>query len=325
MTSIVVLDGYTLNPGDLSWDELKQLGEVTLYDRTSPEDIPSRAAHAEIVLTNKTPLSGETLAKLPKLRYIGVLATGYNIVDIHAARERGIPVTNVPAYSTQSVAQLVFALLLELCHRVRLHSDAVHSGEWTNSADFSFTKSPLVELADKTLGLIGLGRIGLQTARIAQAFGMRVIAVGSGRSQPEAYEGIERVDRETLFRTSDVVSLHCPLTPETERMINAQWLRQMKPTAILINTSRGGLIDESALAEALHSGAIAGAALDVLSTEPPGEDNPLLNAPNCIITPHIAWATKEARSRLMDAAVENIRCYLAGQAANVVNDVCEVK
>jgi glycerate dehydrogenase len=325
MTSIVVLDGYTLNPGDLSWDELKQLGEVTLYDRTSPEDIPSRAAHAEIVLTNKTPLSGETLAKLPKLRYIGVLATGYNIVDIHAARERGIPVTNVPAYSTQSVAQLVFALLLELCHRVRLHSDAVHSGEWTNSADFSFTKSPLVELADKTLGLIGLGRIGLQTARIAQAFGMRVIAVGSGRSQPEAYEGIEWVDRETLFRTSDVVSLHCPLTPETERMINAQWLRQMKPTAILINTSRGGLIDESALAEALHSGAIAGVALDVLSTEPPGEDNPLLNAPNCIITPHIAWATKEARSRLMDAAVENIRCYLAGQAANVVNDVCEVK
>ncbi|WP_284645496.1 D-2-hydroxyacid dehydrogenase [Paenibacillus silviterrae] len=325
MTSIVVLDGYTLNPGDLSWDELKQLGEVTLYDRTSPEDIPSRAAHAEIVLTNKTPLSGETLAKLPKLRYIGVLATGYNIVDIHTARERGIPVTNVPAYSTRSVAQLVFALLLELCHRVRLHSDAVHSGEWTNSADFSFTKSPLVELADKTLGLIGLGRIGLQTARIAQAFRMRVIAVGSGRSQPEAYEGIEWVDRETVFRTSDVVSLHCPLTPETERMINAQWLRQMKPTAILINTSRGGLIDESALAEALHSGAIAGAALDVLSTEPPGEDNPLLNAPNCIITPHIAWATKEARSRLMDAAVENIRCYLAGQAANVINGVCEVK
>lgn len=314
---IVVLDGYTLNPGDLSWKGLEQLGQVHVYDRTAAADIVQRAAAADIVFTNKTPLTAETLAQLPKLKFIGVLATGYNIVDTASARERGIPVANIPAYGTDSVAQFVFALLLELCHRVQVHSDSVFAGEWVNSPDFSYSKAPLIELAGKTFGLIGAGRIGLRTARIAMAFGMNVVTVDRGK-KPEL-EGIGLVDLETLLRTSDVVSLHCPLTTESERLIRADRLRLMKPTAMLINTSRGPLIDEADLAEALRTGQIAGAALDVLSVEPPRPDNPLFHAPNCIITPHIAWASQEARARLMGMAVENVRSFLAGQPQNIVN------
>lgn len=319
MIQIVVLDGYTLNPGDLSWDPLSKLGNVEIYDRTPMEEIVSRASHAEIVLTNKTPITAELLSKLPKLKYIGVLATGYNIVDIEAARQRGIPVTNIPTYGTKSVAQFVFALLLELCSRVQMHSDSVHSGEWTRSQDFCFTKAPLIELADKTMGLIGVGRIGLQTAQIANAFGMKVIAMGSGRKPPVPIDGIEWVDKATLFQEADVLSLHCPLTPETNQIIRAEWLAMMKPSALLINTSRGGLIHETDLADALRAGTIAGAAVDVLSVEPPGQNHPLLQAPNCIVTPHVAWATKEARSRLMNTAVQNIERFLVGDIVNAVN------
>lgn len=315
---IVVLDGYTLNPGDLSWSGLQALGQVTIYDRTAQEDIVARASQADIVLTNKTPLSAGTLEQLPNLRYIGVLATGYNIVDTAYAAERGIVVTNVPAYSSHSVAQLVFALLLELCHHAGVHSDAVHQGEWTRSIDFCFTKSPLIELSSKTIGLIGLGQIGRQTAVIARAFGMRVLAVGSGRTVPSPTEGVEWVGLERLLAESDVVSLHCPLTPATARLINAERLALMKPSAFLINTSRGGLIAEADLADALNNGRLAGAGLDVLSTEPPAADNPLIGARNCIITPHIAWATKEARERLMAIAVDNVSRFLQGQAVNVV-------
>ncbi|UUZ96329.1 D-2-hydroxyacid dehydrogenase [Paenibacillus sp. P25] len=317
--NIVVLDGYTLNPGDLSWKGLEELGRTVIYDRTAPDDIVERAAEADTILTNKTPLSAEVLARLPKLRYIGVLATGYNIVDTEATRERGIPVTNVPTYGTHSVVQFVFALLLELCHRVQLHSDAVHAGEWTRSVDFCFTRSPLVELAGKTIGLIGLGRIGSQTAQVARAFGMRVLASGGGRTAPPKVEGVEWVELDELLKQSDVVSLHCPLTPATEKLLQAERISLMKPTAFLINTSRGPLIDEQALADALNEGRIAGAALDVLSTEPPKADNPLLGARNCLITPHIAWATQEARARLMETAVDNVRHFLAGEIVNTVN------
>ncbi|TVY09414.1 D-2-hydroxyacid dehydrogenase [Paenibacillus cremeus] len=317
--NIVVLDGYTLNPGDLDWDGLRQLGELAVYDRTAPELIVERAAAADLVLTNKTPLTAATIGELPRLKYIGVLATGYNVVDTAAAAARGIPVANVPTYGTTSVAQAVFALLLELCHRVQLHSDAVHAGDWTRSPDFCFTRAPQIELAGKTLGLIGLGRIGLQTAKIAGAFGMRVVAVGSGRSKPQPVEGVEWVELDELLARSDVVSLHCPLTPATEKLIQAERIARMKPSALLINTSRGALIHEQDLADALNAGRLAGAALDVLSVEPPTPDNPLLTARNCVITPHIAWATKEARSRLMATAVDNARAFLSGQPVNVVN------
>lgn len=316
---IVILDGYTLNPGDLDWSGLEKHGEVTVYERTDEADIPLRAADAEAVLTNKTPLRAATLAQLPKLRYIGVLATGYNVVDIDAARERRIPVTNVPTYGTEAVAQFVFALLLELCHRVQRHSDAVMAGEWASSADFCFVRSPLLGLDGRTLGLIGLGRIGRQTARIANAFGMRVIAVGSGRRTPEPEEGVEWVSRERLLAEADVISLHCPLTPETERMINAEFLARMKPTALLINTSRGGLVHEADLAQALNDGRIAGAGLDVLSQEPPRDGSPLIGARNCLITPHIAWAALEARKRLLDTAVGNVEAYVRGEPRHVVN------
>src|SRR5690625_2806771 len=237
MLNIVVLDGYTLNPGDLVWTPLEKMGKVTIYDRTRDEDIVERASVAQIVLTNKTPFTKETLAQLPNLKYIGVLATGYNIIDMETAKERGIIVTNVPTYSTKSVTQLVFALLLELCHRVQWHSDAVHDGDWVNSVDFSFTRSPLIELADKTIGIIGLGRIGKQTAEVAQAFGMRVLAVGSGRSNPPEILGIEWVELNELLKRSDVISLHCPMTPATEKLINADRLSRMKKSAFLINTS----------------------------------------------------------------------------------------
>lgn len=315
---IVVLDGYTLNPGDLEWSKLNSLGELTVYDRTAESQIVERAADAEIVLTNKTPLSAQMIQQLSKLRYIGVLATGYNIVDTQAAKENGIIVTNVPAYSSHSVAQLVFALLLEFCHRVQQHSDSVLNGDWSGSIDFSYSRSTLVELSGQTMGLIGLGQIGKQTALIAQAMGMKVIATGSGRNVPQPVEGIEWVQLDELLQRSDVISLHCPLTPATNQLIDAKRIAQMKPTAILINTARGGLLNEEDVAHALNEGRLAGAGLDVLTVEPPRPDNPLLHAKNVIITPHIAWATKEARARLMNTAIGNVRAYLDGRQVNVV-------
>lgn len=315
---IVVLDGYTLNPGDLEWSRLNSLGELTVYDRTAESQIVERAADAEIVLTNKTPLSAQMIQQLPKLRYIGVLATGYNIVDTQVAKENGIIVTNVPAYSSHSVAQLVFALLLEFCHRVQQHSDSVLNGDWSGSIDFSYSRSTLVELSGQTMGLIGLGQIGKQTALIAQAMGMKVIATGSGRNVPQPVEGIEWVQLDELLQRSDVISLHCPLTPATNQLIDAKRIAQMKPTAILINTARGGLLNEEDVAHALNEGRLAGAGLDVLTVEPPRPDNPLLHAKNVIITPHIAWATKEARARLMDTAIGNVRAYVDGRPVNVV-------
>jgi glycerate dehydrogenase len=315
--NICVLDGYTLNPGDLSWDELRQLGACEIYDRTPPAEMIDRAANAEIVLTNKMPLPRATLGALPKLKYIGILATGTNVVDLPAAQERNIAVTNVPAYSTRSVAQATFALLLELTQRTGHHAQRVRDGGWTRSTDWCFWDFPLVELDGLTVGILGFGRIGVSVAEIAQAFGMNVIAHNSSSKPMPPY--VRRVDLETLFRTSDVVSLHCPLTPQTQNFVNAERLGWMKPSAILLNTSRGPLVDETALAEALNSGRLAGAGLDVLSTEPPPADNPLLQAKNCIITPHNAWGTRAARARLMRVAVDNVRAFLAGKPQNVVN------
>jgi len=313
---IVVLDGYTLNPGDLDWGVFREMGEFEVYDRTPRELVIERAKGAEILLTNKTPLPAETLSRLPQVRYIGVLATGYNVVDVAYANERGIVVTNVPAYGTHTVAQFTFALLLELCSRVQLHDTAVHAGEWTRSPDFCFTKAPLVELYGKTLGIIGFGSIGRQVARIGQAFGMRVATVDRGKRYAEQPEYLELSE---IFRQADVISVHCPLTPETEGLICKKTLERMKPSAFLINTSRGGLVVERDLADALNEGRIAGAGLDVLSTEPPAADNPLLTARNCIITPHIAWATKEARERLMNIAADNLRAFLEGRPQNTVS------
>ena len=309
---IVVLDGYTLNPGDLNWDGLKALGEVQVHDRTPEAEVAARAAGATIALTNKTPLRAATLEKLPELRYIGVLATGYDIVDVQAARERGIPVTNIPTYGTHSVAQFTFALLLELCHHVSRHADDVRAGGWSRSPDWSYHVAPLVELAGKTLGIVGYGRIGRQVGAIGEAFGMRVIAhdVGGG-------DGL--VPLEQLLREADVVTLHCPLTPENRGFIDSARIALMKPSAVLINTARGPLVNEADLAEALNTGRIAAAALDVLSKEPPPAGNPLLTARNCLLTPHIAWATKEARARLMKIAVDNVRAFLDGKPVNVVN------
>jgi glycerate dehydrogenase len=316
---ITVLDGYCLNPGDLSWDALGRIGDVEVFDRTRVEEVLDRAGGAEIVFTNKTPLPGSILQQLPALRYIGVLATGYNIVDVDAARARGIVVANIPTYGTASVAQFVFALLLELCHHVGVHADAVRGGEWSCSPDWSFWKSPLMELAGKTMGIIGFGRIGRQTGRIADAMGMRVIANDTYQGDAPAYPEFRWATVEELLRDSDVVSLHSPLFAETRGMINAQTLARMKPTAFLINTSRGPLVVDQDLADALNAGRLAGAALDVLSVEPPAPDNPLLSARNCLVTPHIAWATREARSRLMDLAVANVTAFLAAAPVNVVN------
>ena len=304
---IVVLDGYALNPGDLSWQPLGSLGELEVFDRTPAELTVERACGATAVLTNKTALTAGVLDRLPDLRYIGVLATGYNVIDIEAARRRGIVVSNVPTYGTFSVAQFVFALLLELCHRVAQHSEAVRGGAWTRDPDWSFSYPPQIELAGKTMGIVGYGRIGRQTAQIAEAFAMRVIA----------YD-VDRGNLEELLRESDVVSLHVPLFPETREMINARTLALMKPAAYLINTSRGPLIHETDLAAALNSGRIAGAALDVLSVEPPPADHPLLSARNCIVTPHMAWSTTEARRRLMAAVIENVGAFCAGSPQNVV-------
>ena len=317
LMKIVVLDGYTLNPGDLSWDELKALGECEVFDRTPPDQTVARAKDAEIALTNKTVLDGKVLGQLPKLRYAGVLATGYNVVDVPAARERKIVVTNVPAYSTSSVAQMVFAHLLELTHHVGHHAQSVREGRWTASADFAYWDFPLIELSGLTMGIVGYGRIGRETATVARAFGMKVLAARRAR-KPETDE-VEFVPLDELFRRSDVISLHCPLTPETKGLVNAQRLELMKPTAFLINTSRGPVVDEPALADALNSGRIAGAGLDVLAVEPPPPTHPLLKAKNCQITPHIAWATRAARERLMKTAVDNVRLFLAGGRVNVVN------
>jgi glycerate dehydrogenase len=315
---ITVLDGYCLNPGDLSWDALRQIGELEVFDRTRPEQVVERAQGAAIAFTNKTLMLAEALEQLPALRYIGVLATGYNIVDIAAARRCNIVVSNIPTYGTASVAQFVFALLLELCHNVKLHSEASRAGEWTNCPDWSFWKSPLVELAGKTMGIIGFGRIGRQTARIADAMGMQVLANDTYHGEAPNFPGFRWASVEEVLRESDAVSLHAPLFPETRGMINSQSLRLMKPSAFLINTSRGPLVVDQDLADALNGGRLAGAGVDVLSIEPPASNNPLLSARNCLVTPHIAWATKEARDRLMKLAVENLTAFLAGRPRNVI-------
>lgn len=316
--NIVVLDGYTLNPGDLDWRELQQLGYCTIHDRTPDALIIERARDAEIILTNKTVLTRATIAALPKLRYIGVLATGFNVVDVAAAKERGVPVTNVPDYGTLSVAQFTFALLLELAHHVGHHAQTVRNGRWSRSEDFCYWDFPLVELCGLNFGVIGFGKIGRVAAKLADAFGMKVLV--HNRSEPRDLPShYTALDLEELLRTSDVVSLHCPLTAENKQFINAARLALMRPTAFLLNTSRGPLLDEAAVAEALNTGRLAGAALDVLSVEPPQDGNPLFSAKNCIITPHIAWATRAARARLMETAVANVSAFLAGRPINVVN------
>lgn len=316
---IVVLDGYTLNPGDLSWDALNQLGDVTVHDRTPYDKIVERSQGAEVLLTNKTPLDAATLNQLPDLKYVGVLATGYNIVDIATCKQKGIPVSNVPGYGTGAVAQFVFALMLELCLHVQKHSDAVFEGKWSRSADFCFWDYPLIELAGKKLGIIGFGAIGQKVADIAAAFDMQIIAHSRTQTDQSQRKNFKWVSVDELLSQSDVVSIHCPLTPETQGLINAENLRKMKPTAFLINTSRGPIINDADLADALNNNVIAGAGIDVLSKEPPPADNPMFKAKNCIITPHIAWAAKEARARLMDIAVNNLKAFIAGQPANVVN------
>jgi glycerate dehydrogenase len=317
---IVVLDGYTLNPGDLSWEGLEALGPCEIHDRTAPELVIDRAAKAAILLTNKTVLERDAIDQLPELKYIGLLATGYNVVDVDAAAERGVPVTNVPTYGTRSVAQMVFAHLLHLTQHVAEHARSVAEGRWTTSDDFCYWDYPLVELAGMTMGIVGFGRIGRATADLALAMGMNVLAYDAV-APADVPPGVEMVELDELFRTADVVSLHCPLTPDTERLVNADRLALMKPTAYLINTSRGPLVSEPALAGALNTARIAGAALDVLSVEPPPADNPLLTAKNCHITPHIAWATKSARARLLTTVVENVAAFLAGRPQNVVNGV----
>lgn len=313
---IMVLDGHTLSPGDLDLAPLHDLGEVKIYPRTSSEDIVTRAQGFPIVLTNKVPLTRETIAALPDLRYIGVLATGFNIVDVDAARERGIIVSNVPAYSTDSVAQLTFGLILTLTHRLDEHVAAVRSSQWTASPDFSFWHHPLIELNGETLGLIGYGNIGRAVARIGRAFGMRVLVEDRGKP---VEEGVLAVPREQLIAESRFVSLHCPLTAQNREMVNAEFLTRMRRDAFLINTARGPLINEPALAEALRAGTISGAGLDVLSQEPPRADNPLLSAPNCVVTAHIAWASQAARKRLLAVTIENIEAYAEGRPQNVVS------
>ena len=311
---IVVLDGYTENPGDLSWAGLEALGDVTVYDHTPFDQTIARIGGAEIILTNKTPITAEVIAACPALKYVGVLATGYNVVDVEAAKARGIVVTNIPTYGTQAVAQFVFALLLEICHHVAHHNQAVQEGRWSNGRDFCFWDYPLIELAGKTMGIIGYGRIGRATAAIAKAFGMQVLAY-------DAYaEGPELTTLEEVLAGSDVISLHCPLSKENTGMINAATIAQMKDGVILINTSRGPLINEADLRAALLSGKVAAAAVDVVSTEPIRMDNPLLGLENCFITPHIAWANKESRQRLMDVAVSNLASWLDG---NTINNVAK--
>ena len=316
---IVVLDGYTLNPGDLSWDALKALGDVEIYERSNPAEVLERATGADILLTNKTPLGKDILEQLPVVKFISLLATGYNVVDVQFAKQKGIVVSNVPGYGTASVVQMTFALLLEFCLHVQRHSDAVAAGRWSSSKDFCFWDYPLVELQDKTLGIIGFGDIGKKVADVASAFGMQIVANSRTQSDQGHRKNFKWVTLDELLRQADVVSIHSPLTPETTGLINKQTLQLMKPSAFLINTSRGPIIVDQDLANALNNGTIAGAGIDVLSAEPPTADNPLLKAKNCIITPHISWATKEARARLLDIAVNNVKAFLEGKAVNVVN------
>jgi glycerate dehydrogenase len=318
MAKIVVLDGYTENPGDLSREPLAALGELTVHDRTPADKIVERIGDAEIIFTNKTPISRATLDACPTVKYIGVLATGYNVVDYVAAKEKGIPVTNVPSYGTAAVGQFAIALLLEICHNIGHHSNAVREGRWESNPDWCFWDYPLIELDQKTMGIIGFGRIGQATGRIAKALGMKVIAYDNYPND-SGKEIAEYVDLDTLLSTSDVISLHCPLFPETEGIINKDSIAKMKDGVIILNNSRGPLIVEQDLADALNSGKVYAAGLDVVSTEPIKGDNPLLKAKNCYITPHISWASKESRQRLMDVAVDNLRQYLNGTPVNVVN------
>ena len=316
---IVVLDGYGLNPGDLSWSAWETLGELKVYDRTSPSELLERSEGAEVLITNKTLITANDMALLPELKYIGVLATGYNVVDIDEAKARGIVVTNIPAYSTASVAQMVFAHILNITQRVGYYADENVRGRWTNNADFCYWDTNLVELDGKKMGIVGYGNIGKATARIALAFGMEVLAYTS-KDQKDLPQGVKKATLDELFAESDVISLHCPLTPDTKELVNANRLKTMKRSAILINTGRGPLVNEQDLADALNEGRIAGAGLDVLSVEPSVAGNPLLSAKNCFITPHIAWATKEARTRLMDIAINNLRSY---QEGNIINNVAK--
>lgn len=318
--SIVVLDGYTLNPGDLSWQPFATLAPLVVYDRTKPSEIVARALGARWLLTNKTPITAETIEQLPNLEYIGVLATGYNAIDVIKAAKRRVIVSNVPAYGTESVAQHVFALLLELTNHVHEHASAVREGRWKTSEDWCFMVSPLTELSGKTMGIIGFGRIGRQVAKIARAVGMDVLAYDAVQATLQDDGSFEWAALNRLLERSDVVSLHCPLVDETRGMINASTLSRMKPTALLLNASRGPLIVEKDLVEALNEGRLAGAGLDVLAVEPP-EDNPLIGARNCVITPHIAWASREARERLLGVAAENLAAFIAGRAQNVVAGV----
>lgn len=314
---ITILDGYSLNPGDLSWEPLKKFGDVTVYDRTAPAEIIERAKGSEVLLTNKVVLNEETLHELPGLKYVGVLATGYNVVDVAAAKKLGIVVTNIPAYSTMSVAQKVFALLLAITDRVEHYAIENRSGRWSRNPDFCYWDTPLTELAGKTFGIVGFGHIGQAVAHIAIAFDMKVLAFTS--TEPEHLpDGVTKADLNKLFSESDVVSLHCPLAPDTNRLVNRERLALMKPSAILINTGRGPLIDDDAVAEALRNGKLAAFGADVLTTEPPASDNPLLSAPNSYITPHIAWATKEARERLMQITLDNLDAYTKGSPINNV-------
>lgn len=316
---ICILDGYSLNPGDLDWSPVERLGDVTLFDRTSADKIVERAADADIVLTNKVPFSADTLRQLPRLRFICVLATGYNIIDTEAAARQGVVVANIPAYSTMSVAQMAFAHILNITNHVASYAREVADGKWTNCPDFCFWDSALTELAGKTMGIVGLGNTGMATARIAVAMGMKVVAMTS-KSADTLPEGITPAPLDDVLASADVVSLHCPLTPSTRHLINAASIAKMKPSAILINTGRGPLVDEQAVADALNGGRLAAFGADVLSQEPPRGDNPLLSARNCFLTPHIAWATLEARTRLMSTATENVRQFIAGeQVANRVN------
>lgn len=315
---IVALDGYAANPGDLSWDELRALGECVIYERTAPEEIVERAAGAEVLLTNKVQITADVMDKLPEVKFIGVMATGYNIVDVEAAKARGIVVTNIPAYSTASVAQMVFAHILNIAQQVHHYAEEVRDGKWTASPDFCFWDTPLVELRGKKIGIIGLGHTGYTTARIAIGFGMDVYAYTS-KSHFQLPPEIKKKDLDWIFSECDIISLNCPLTDDTREMVNSHRLRQMKSTAILINTGRGQLINEQDLADALNAGVIYAAGLDVLSQEPPKADNPLLKARNCFITPHIAWASGAARERLMGILVDNVRAYINGKPINVVS------
>ena len=315
---IVMLDSYTTNPGDLSWEQFESLGEFVAYDYTPAEKTIERAKDADVVITNKTLLPRQVLEQLPKCRYIGLLSTGFNVVDIDYAKEHKIPVCNVPTYSTQAVAQLTFALITEIYNNVALHNDAVHNGEWSACRDFCFWKTPLINLQGKTIGLIGYGKIGSAVAKIADAYEMDILCyVPSKKPQPD-FTNFRFVELDELLANSDIVSLHCPLTPQTEKMVNAEFISKMKPNAVLINTSRGASVDEEALAEALKSGRIFAAGVDVLSTEPPEADNPLLGCDNCIITPHIAWAGYETRKRLVGIVYDNLKAFIDGKVQNNV-------